>query len=63
MGIGLVVLTVVEFFVSHAIVPGGGILIAVDKIVILFVSLAYVIGAAFVLGNYRLGLLKPRDKE
>lgn len=58
----LILLTVTEMLVNKHVVAGGDVLAAADSFIILVMTLFYLTGAVIVMCNYRLGLLKPRDK-
>ena len=62
MGAALLALSVGGMIASHEIISAGDALAATDGALILTATVGYIVGAVIVRANYRLGLLKPRDK-
>ena len=62
MGIGLVVLSVLEIVVSGGVLTETLVLYRFDQTIIWIITALYLVGSIIVRANYKLGLLKPRDK-
>ncbi len=62
MGIGLVVLSVLEIVISGGVLTETLVLYRFDQTIIWIITALYLVGSIIVRANYKLGLLKPRDK-
>ncbi|MBQ9416585.1 MAG: HAD-IC family P-type ATPase [Clostridia bacterium] len=62
MGIALLVLTVVSMILSGEVIRSGNLLAILDSVIILILTADYIAGSVIVRANFKLGLLKPRDK-
>lgn len=55
-------ITVASMIISGRIIQSDELKTIIDEVVVLIMTVGYIIGAFIVRANYKLGLLKPRDK-